>query len=173
MRLLLLTAAATLSIALASPAFGALTVGDRAPDFSAQGVEGDTPAALQLSELLERGPVVVFFLPYVFSGASVAECREFADNIDAFRAAGATVLGMSRDPIGDLARFSTECGAKFPMVSADLSTVTGFDVNDSANFATRTTYVVAASGEIAFVHDDDDQRGHVSSALAFVRAMRE
>jgi peroxiredoxin len=171
MKHLLSVAAVALSLALASPAFAALAVGEHAPDFSVQGVQGDTTRPVQLSELLSNGPVVIFFLPYIYSGASAAECRAFADNMDAFRVAGATVVGMSRDSVSDLARFSAECGGKFPMASADLATVTGFDVNDSANFATRTTYVIARSGEIAFVHNDDDPSGHVSRALAFVQQM--
>lgn len=173
MKLMIRTAAAALILALASPAQAARGVGDHAPDFSVQGVLGDTPTPLHLADALKQGPVVIFFLPYVSSGASAAECREFADNIDAFRAAGATIIGMSRDPIGDLSRFSTEqCAGKIPMASADLAIVTGYDVNDSANFATRTTYVIAPSGEIVFVHDDDDRTGHVTSALAFVQGMR-
>jgi len=101
------------------------------------------------------------------------ESREFADNIDKFRAAGATVVGMSRDPLDALARFSTEeCASKFPIASADLGLVTGFDVNDNSNFTTRTTYVIAPTGKIAFVHDDDDYRGHVRSTLAFVQGVQ-
>lgn len=162
-----------LSLAIASPALAALNVNDLAPDFSAQGVQGDAPTPLHLSEMLKRGPVVIFLLPYISSGASAAECREFADNIEAFKAAGATVVGMSRDPISDLGRFSAEqCAGKIPMASADLTIITGYNVNDNANFATRTTYVVAPSGDIAFVHDDDDRTAHVSSALAFVQSMK-
>jgi peroxiredoxin len=45
-------------------------------------------------------------------------------------------------------------------------------VNDNANFATRTTYVIAPTGKIAFVDNDDDYRGHVKSTLAFVQGMK-
>lgn len=172
MKLFLRTAAVALGMAFAGPASAALAVGDPAPDFSVQTVQGDTQAPVQLSELLQAGPVVIFFLPYIYSGASAAECRDFAANIDAFRAVGATVIGMSRDPVEDLVRFSAnECGGRVPMVSADPSLVNGFNVNDSANFATRTTYVIAPSGEIAFVHNEDDHTRHVSRVLAFVQGM--
>lgn len=172
MKRLLQATAVIASLVPASPALAALNVGDPAPDFSSQAVQGDAETSLRLSDLLQSGPVVVFFLPYVFSGASAAECREFAANMDAFRAAGASVVGMSRDSLEDLAHFSADqCAGVIPMASADFATVTDFDVNDSANFATRTTYVIAPSGEIAFVHDDDNPRGHVGGALAFLRQM--
>lgn len=166
-------AVATLSMAIAGPAFAALAAGAPAPDFSVEGVQAETSAPLHLSDMLSRGPVVIFFLPHIYSSAGAAECRAFADAIDAFSAAGATVIGMSRDPADALGRFSAEhCAGKIAMASADLAIVTAFDVNDSANFATRTTYVVAPSGEITFVHDAEDPIGHVSSTLAFVQSMR-
>jgi thioredoxin-dependent peroxiredoxin len=167
------TAAALLSMAFATPAFAALTVGAQAPDFSAPGVQGGATMTVGLSELLKTGPVVIFFFPSVFNGGSAAESHEFADNIDKFRAAGATVVGMSRDTVDALTRFSTEESAgKFPMASAGPSVVAGFDVNDNSNFTTRTTYVIEPTGKIAFVHDDDDYRGHVKNTLAFVQGMK-
>jgi peroxiredoxin Q/BCP len=167
-------AATLLSIAFATPASAALAVGAQAPDFSTAGVQGATSMTIDLSELLKKGPVVIFFFPTVFTGGSAAESREFADNIDQFRAAGATVIGISRDPLDALARFSTEeCAGKFPLASAGLNIVDGFDVNDSSNFTTRTTYVIAPSGKIAFVHDDDAYRGHVKNTLAFVQGMKQ
>src|SRR5579862_5190311 len=127
MKQLFPTAAALLSMAFATTASASLAVDDQAPDFSAQGVQGATLMAVHLSELLEKGPVVIFFFPSVFIGSSATECHQFADNIDKFHAAGATVVGMSRDPVDALARFSTEeCAGKFPMASADLGIVTGF-----------------------------------------------
>jgi peroxiredoxin Q/BCP len=167
------TAAALLSMAFATPAFAALTVGTQAPDYSAPGVQGGATMTVGLSELLKTGPVVIFFFPSVFTGGSAEEGHEFADNIDQFRAAGASVVGMSRDPRDALARFSTqECAGKFPIASADLELVTGFDVNDNANFTTRTTYVIAPTGKIVFVDNDDDYRGHVKKTLAFVQEMK-
>ncbi len=127
---------------------------------------------IALSELLKKGPVVLYFFPSAFTDP--AESREFADNIDKFRAAGASVVGVSRDSVATLARFSTEqCAGKFPMASADESIVDAFDVNDGAMFNTRTTFVIAPTGKIVFVDDDADSGGHVKKALAFVQGMKK
>ncbi len=168
------TAAITLlSAAFAMPVAAALAIGARAPDFTVAGMQGPTTVTVKLSELLGKGPVVVFFFPSVFTGGSAEECHEFADNIDKFSAAGAAVVGMSRDADDALARFSAQdCAGKISIASADLSLVTGFDVNDNANFATRTTYVVAPSGSIVFVDDDDDYSAHVKKTLSFVQSMK-
>jgi peroxiredoxin Q/BCP len=171
-----LTALAALAFALAlsTPASAALAVGAQAPDFTAGSVQGGIIMAVKLSDLLKKGPVVLYFFPSAFTGGSSAESREFADNIEKFRAAGATVLGMSRDTVETLARFSTEeCASKFPVASADESIVNGFDVNDGAMFNTRTTYVIASSGKIVFVRDDEDYSGHVKKTLEFVQAMKK
>jgi peroxiredoxin Q/BCP len=172
----IVAALATLAFALASgkPASAALAVGAQAPDFTARGAQGGIIMTVKLSDLLKKGPVVLYFFPSAFTGDAPDESHEFADNIEKFRAAGATVLGMSRDAVETLARFSTEeCASKFPMASADESIVNGFDVNDGAMFNTRTTYVIATSGKIDFVHDDEDYRDHVKYALAFVQAMKK
>lgn len=173
MKQLFPAAATLLSMAFAIPASATLSVGAQAPGFSTPGIQGGTAMTVDLSELLKNGPVVIYFFPSVFTGGSAAESHEFADNIDKFRAAGATVVGMSRDPLDALARFSTEeCAGKFPLASAGPSVVAAFDVNDNSNFTNRTTYVIAPDGKIAFVHDDDDYRGHVKSTLAFVQGMK-
>jgi peroxiredoxin Q/BCP len=172
MKSVLAAATAILSLVAASPAAAALAVGDTAPAFSARGAQGGTMITVALADLLKQGPVVLYFFPSAFTDA--AESREFAENIDQFRAAGASLVGMSRDTVETLARYSTEeCAGKFPMASASESIVNAFDVNDGAMFNTRTTYVIAPSGKIVFVHDDDDYSDHVKRALAFVEGMKK
>lgn len=163
---------AALMLAVANPAAAALTVGSPAPPFSAPGVRGGAGITVDLGELLKQGPVVVFFFPSAFTDA--AECRDFAANLAQFKAAGASVVGMSRDSTDTLTRFSAgECPGEIPLASANESLVNEYDVNDGAMFNTRTTYVIAPSGKIAFVHGSDDHSGHAKGALAFVQGMKK
>lgn len=167
-----LLAAALVSLATASPLAAALAVGDPAPDFSIAGAQGGTSMTIALSELRQKGPVVIFFFPSAFTDGP--ECRDFARNFDKLRAAGASVVGISRDSIDTLARFSTEeCPGKVPVASASESLVNGYDVNDGAMFNTRTTYVIDSSGRIVFVDDDPDYAGHAAKVLAFVEGMKK
>jgi peroxiredoxin len=163
---------APLWLAFAAPAFAALAVGAQAPDFSAPGAQGDTAETIALSALLKKGPVVLYFFPSAFTEGS--ETREFADHIDEFRAAGVSVVGMSRDSVDTLSKFSTqESAGKIPLAAANESIVDGFDVNDGAQFNTRTTYVIDSSGKIVFVDNDPDDTFHVKRALAFVQGMKK
>jgi peroxiredoxin Q/BCP len=73
-----------------------LTVGDTAPDFTAQTVQGDQ---VHLYELLTHSTVVLFFLVKPFTPVCTMEACTFRDQIDNFLKVNATVLGVSADDI--------------------------------------------------------------------------
>jgi peroxiredoxin Q/BCP len=172
MKTVLAGAAALFAFVTGGPASAALSAGSAAPEFSAPGAFDGKPVQLDLAELLKQGPVVIYFFPSAFT--DTAQTREFMESIDRFRAAGVSVVGVSRDSVDTLQRFSREeAGGKFPVASASESLVNAFDVNDGAMFNTRTTYVVDRSGMIVFAYDDDEYRNHVKRALAFVEEMNK
>ena len=169
---LLLAAAATL---MSSNAMAALAIGTKAPDFTTRGAQAGKTFTLTLSHQLKRGPVVLYFFPKAFTPGCSAEAREFAENIDKFKAVGATVIGMSADPVDDLVAFSTkECAGKFAVASAGPAIVTGYDValKMRPGMTDRTSYVIAPSGRVAFVHSEMNYAEHVKSTLAAVQAMK-
>jgi peroxiredoxin len=166
--------AAALSLAFAAPASATLAVSAQAPDFTTRGAQGGTLMTVHLAELLKKGPVVLYFFPAAFTGGCTEEAHKFAEAIDRFQAAGATVLGMSADPVATLADFSTqECSSKFPLASAGPGIVSGFDVAYVGSpLTSRTSYVIAPSGRIAYVHADEDYVDHVKNTLEFVQKMK-
>lgn len=158
-----------------SSAMAALTVGAKAPDFTTRGAIAGKTFTVTLAHQLKRGPVVLYFFPKAFTPGCSAEAREFAENIDKFKAAGATVIGMSADPVDDLVAFSTkECAGKFAVASAGPDIIKGFDValKMRPGMTDRTSYVIAPTGRIAFVHSEMSYAGHVKSTLAAVEAMK-
>jgi Peroxiredoxin len=171
--------AATLgSVLLATGAHAALPVGAKAPDFETRGALAGKVFSVKLSEALKKGPVVLYFFPAAFTKGCTAETKEFADMADEFKAAGATVIGMSADPVDVLQRFSTEaCGGKFAVASAGPRLIAGYDValkGDNPAFAgktDRTSYVISPAGRIVYVHSALDYRDHVKNTLATVKSM--
>lgn len=154
----------------------ALPVGAKAPDFTTRGAQAGKVFTLTLSHQLKRGPVVLYFFPKVFTTGCTAEAREFAEHIEDFRKAGATVIGMSADPVDQLADFSTkECAGKFAVASAGPAIVSGYDVAWKVHpgITDRTSYVIAPSGRIAYVHSDINYVDHVKNTLAAVQAMKQ
>lgn len=159
-----------------SGAMAALAIGAKAPDFTTRGAQAGKTFTLTLSHQLKRGPVVLYFFPKAFTPGCSAEAREFAEHIDDFRKAGATVIGMSADPVDDLVAFSTkECAGKFAVASAGPAIISGYDValKVRPGMTDRTSYVIAPSGRIAFVHSEMNYVGHVKSTLAAVQAMKQ
>jgi len=163
---------------LAAGAQAALPVGAKAPDFETRGALAGEVFTVKLSETLKKGPVVLYFFPAAFTKGCTAETKEFADMADEFKAAGATVIGMSADPVDVLQRFSTEaCGGKFAVASAGPRLIAGYDValkGDNPKFAgktDRTSYVISPAGRIVYVHSALDYRDHVKNTLDAVRSM--
>lgn len=73
-----------------------LATGDKAPDFTLPDQDGNE---VSLSGMLARGPVVVYFFPKAFTPVCTAEACGFRDAHDDFSAAGASVVGVSRDSV--------------------------------------------------------------------------
>jgi len=174
----IVTASALAGLLMASGAQAGLSVGAKAPDFETRGALGGKIFKMKLSQELKKGPVVLYFFPAAFTPGCTAETKEFADMSDEFKKHGATVIGMSADPVDKLAQFSTEvCRSKFAVASAGPGVVSGYDValkSDNPAFAgktTRTSYVISKTGNIVYAHSAMDYRDHVKNTLDAVKAI--
>ena len=152
----------------------ALKAGDAAPDFTLKAAQGGKDFTFSLAETLKQGPVVLYFYPKSFTSVCTAEARAFAENIEAFRAAGAAVIGVSSDPIDVQREFSAkECRDKFPVgADPDLSVIRAYKAAFSMPgmaFANRISYVISPAGKVLYTYADPDGEKHIEKALAVVR----
>ena len=173
MRKLLLGLSA--AILFAAPAPAALPVGAKAPDFTTQGALAGKPFKLHLKEQLRHGPVVLYFFPKAFTKGCTLEAHAFSDASADFKKLGARVIGMSRDDLPTLKKFSVEeCRNAFPVATATPSTAKAYDVAwvEHPELTTRTSYVIDRSGRVVMVHSDLDWSQHVAKTLAAVRALK-
>ena len=160
--------------ALATPAFAALKPGDTAPDFTAKATVGGDEFSFSLADALKKGPVVLYFFPKAFTKGCTAEAHEFAEATEQFKAAGATLIGMSADDIGTLHKFSTqECSSKFPVAAdPDLKVIKAFDsVMEGKAISDRTSFVIGQDGKVAYVYSDRNPDKHVENTLTAVKAL--
>lgn len=164
--------AALFTVGAASPAMAELPVGADAPSFSARAAMAGREFGFSLQLALRQGPVVLYFYPKAFTSGCTLEANAFAEAMPDFRAEGASVIGMSNDDIETLKRFSREeCRDAFPVGVASESVISAYDVTlGGSGLSSRTSYVIAPDGRIAFVHSNSDYRGHVRRTLAAVRA---
>ncbi len=159
--------------ALALPAHAALSVGEKAPDFTAQASLGGKEFTFALADALKQGPVVLYFYPAAFTSGCTVEAHEFADAMDKFKALGATVIGVSHDDIAKLDKFSTsECRSKFPVAAdTDQSIMKAYDavLEKHPEYANRTSYVIAPDSTILYTYTDLDPTHHVENTMAAVQ----
>src|SRR5690349_22841444 len=106
-----------------------MKVGDTAPTFTAQATVGGDQYTFSLADALKKGPVVLYFFPKAFTKGCTAEAHDFAEAAAQYKAAGATLIGMSADDIGTLHKFSVqECSSKFPVAAdPDLKVIRAYD----------------------------------------------
>lgn len=175
----LFAAAAAFAVSVSASALAELPTGARAPDFAAQGALAGKPFSFKLQQALKKGPVVLYFYPKAFTQGCTLEAHAFAEATAQFKAAGATVIGMSNDDVATLQKFSTEaCRDKFAVASASPALIKAYDVDlrkpdgSSTGLTKRTSYVIARNGKIVMVHSDMDYRDHVKMTLAAVRKLK-
>jgi peroxiredoxin Q/BCP len=156
------------SIVVALPAFAALSAGDTAPDFEARASLAGKAFDYSLSDALKSGPVVVYFYPSAYTQGCNIQAHEFAVNMDKFKAAGASVIGVSLDSIERLNDFSADpdyCAGELAVASDESGDIArSFDLavregsegaKDSRGveighgFAERVTFIVMPDGKIA------------------------
>ncbi|MGH8133856.1 MAG: peroxiredoxin [Steroidobacteraceae bacterium] len=160
---------------LALPVYAALKPGARAPDFTTQATLAGHPFTFSLAAALKSGPVVLYFYPAAFTHGCTIEAHEFAEATERFKALGATVIGVSHDPIDTLNRFSvSECRNKFAVASdADKKISKAYDANLFLTpYASRTSYVIAPDGTILYEYTALNPEGHVAKTLAAVEKWR-
>ena len=175
---------------IAVPAFAAIEQGAKAPDFKAQASLAGKEFAFSLKDALKKGPVVVYFYPSAYTGGCNIQAHTFAQNMDKFSAAGASVIGVSLDKIGTLNQFSADpdyCAGKLPVASdADGSIAKSYELkvmdgrpgmkntkgqDIDHGFTERTTFVVTPDGKVAATIGNMKPDENVLKALETVQQL--
>jgi peroxiredoxin len=170
-----LAAFALASLAGVTTASAELPKGAKAPVFTTKAALAGKEFGFALRSALAKGPVVLYFYPKAFTQGCTLEANAFAEAMPQFKAAGASVIGMSADDIATLKDFSRkECRDAFPVGVASPAVIKAYDVAMGASgLTTRTSYVIAQDGRIVAVHANPDYRGHVEQTLAAVKALKK
>jgi peroxiredoxin Q/BCP len=147
-------------------------VGDPAPDFTLENASGEP---VRLSDFRGRAEVVLFFYPKDLSPVCSAEACSFRDSHEAFREAGAEVLGVSADSPQSHRRFAGVFGLPFPLLSDPGGAVRArYGVPRTFGLMPgRVTYLIDRQGIVRHVFSSQFQPArHVTEALAVLRTLR-
>ncbi len=152
-----------------------ITAGQTAPDFT---LPRDGGTELSLSSL-RPGKVVLYFYPKDDTPGCTLEAQDFTARLDGFAAAGATVIGMSKDSVKAHDKFCKKHGLGIVLVSDEAGHASedyGVWLEKSMYGKTymgieRTTVLIDGEGKIAQVWNKVSVKGHADEVLAAVRAL--
>ncbi len=165
------------ALAMSSPAWAALDVGEKAPDFTTSAALAGKAFQFSLAETLAKGPVVLYFFPAAFSVGCTAEAHEFAEATAKFEALGATVVGVSTDDIDTQIKFSAQaCQGKFAVASdSTKAVVKSYDAAMMIlpDYANRISYVIAPDRSIIYNYQSLNPSKHVTNTLTALQEWKK
>jgi peroxiredoxin Q/BCP len=124
-----------------------LRVGDVAPGFE---LADHTGARVRLSDVLDRGPVVVYFYPADFTPVCTREACMFKDAHAELAARGVQVLGISPQDPASHAKFRDAHELPFPLLcDPEWTTIKAWGARGPLGLVVRRiTYVVGRDGKV-------------------------
>lgn len=183
------------AVLLTAPVFASLQTGAKAPAFKAQASLAGKEFTFSLADALKKGPVVVYFYPSAYTQGCNVQAHYFAENMEQFKATGASVIGVSLDSIERLNSFSADpdyCAGKLPVASdasGKIAKSYGLKITDSFagkaaatmkdsrgveighSFAERVTFIVTGDGKVSSVIGGVGAIDNVKQALAAVQKL--
>jgi thioredoxin-dependent peroxiredoxin len=127
----------------------AVSVGDRAPDFSLPGTGGNTYSPAQF-----RGkPLVVVFYPADDSPVCTKQLNSYNTGMGEFQDVGAQVLAISSQGLDSHEKFAEKLGLTFPLLAdADKAVADAYGTLGPLGFPRRSVFVIDKDGIIRYVH---------------------
>jgi peroxiredoxin Q/BCP len=163
--------------AAAAAAFGMaagqaqVAVGEMAPDFRLQDQKGQWHTL----EQHRGGWVALYFYPKDQTPGCTKEACAFRDNIFAFEAIGATIIGVSLDDVKSHAEFAEKYSLPFTLLAdSDGEVAKRYDVLTGIGpikFAKRQSFLIAPDGKIVKHYEKVDAEKHSAEVLADLKAL--
>lgn len=150
-----------------------LAVGDKVPSFE---LPDQTGRVVKSSELLGKGPLVLFFYPKDETPVCTREACSFRDAYDELRGAGARVYGISGDSVESHAAFAKHHRLQYGLL-ADVGDQVRNDIFGVPRGLLglkpgRVTYVIDKDGIVRHKYQAHlEAQAHVDEAIAMVKKL--
>jgi peroxiredoxin Q/BCP len=152
----------------------ALKEGDKAPDFT---LPADGGGMVSLKEYKGK-KLVLYFYPKDDTSGCTKEACAFEANLAQFSASGATILGVSKDPVQKHDKFKEKYKLTFPLLSDENSDMCErYGVWKKKSMygreymgIERTTFLIDEKGQIEKIWNKVKVDGHVEDVLNSVAA---
>ena len=134
----------------------ALSVGDKAPDFTLTTLGADGPELVTLSEQLGGGSVLLLFVPMAFTGGCTTEFCSVTSELAEYESLNAKVLGISGDNPFAQANWAEKEGIKLTLLSDYEHGVTkAYDISYDSFLPDKNLTMGGVSKRSAFIVDKD------------------
>jgi thioredoxin-dependent peroxiredoxin len=151
----------------------ALEAGDKAPDFSAETADG----LVSLDDFKGRY-LVLYFYPKDDTPGCTQEALDFTAQNKAFAKAGASVLGISRDPVSRHKKFAAKHGLTVQLGSDEAGLVSAaYGTWEEKSMYGRTymgmarrTFLIGPDGRIVRIWPKVKVAGHAEEILAALKS---
>jgi peroxiredoxin Q/BCP len=145
-----------------------LDTGTTAPDFELPNQHGERVALADFD-----GWVVVYFYPRADTPGCTTEACGFRDALDEFSERGVSIVGISDDPVAELAAFAEKHDLPFDLLSDESGSVAAaYDsygekrmFGKTFDGVFRNTYVVDPDGEIVRAYENVSPENHAEGIL--------
>jgi peroxiredoxin Q/BCP len=152
-----------------------ITEGAKAPAFDMATADGGRVSL----EGLKGRKIVLYFYPKADTPGCTTEAQDFSALIEDFETAGATVIGVSRDPVKKLDRFKAKHDLKVVLASDEPEDVTlawGVWVEKKLYGREymgieRATFLIDGDGVVRRVWRKVSVKGHAAEVLAAVQSL--
>jgi len=154
---------------------------DIVENFTTQDQDGNTVSLSDYS----KTPVVLFFYPRADTPGCTIEACSFRDAIDDLKAAGVTLLGISRDTVKAQKKFADKFHLKYPLLAdSDEKICDYFGVIQPKNMygklvkgVQRNTYLIAPADKdghqrLEHVWLKVKPEGHAEEVLAYLKSTK-
>ena len=153
-----------------------MEVNKKVADFTLQTDEDKT---VSLSDFAGK-PVILFFYPKADTPGCTIEACGFRDTFKKLLAAGAVVLGISRDTPRDQAKFRAKYDLPYTLLAdVDEKVCKQFDVLKEKNMygkkvmgIERTTFVIGPDRTLLHIFPKVTPQGHAEEVLALIKGMK-
>ena len=156
-----------------------LSIGDKAPAFD---LESDSGERVSLRGLLAEGKtIVLYFYPRDDTPGCTREAQAFTEAKRKLSAAGASVVGVSKDSIKSHCKFRDKYAINFPLLSdPELEAHKAYDAYGEKTLygkksmgTIRSTFVIDPKGKIVRAFRSVKVDGHVDAVLAAIKEAKK
>jgi thioredoxin-dependent peroxiredoxin len=153
-----------------------MKLNEKVADFTLQTDEDKT---VSLSDFAGK-PVILFFYPKADTPGCTIEACGFRDTFKKLLAAGAVVLGISRDTPRDQAKFRAKFDLPYTLLAdVDEKVCKQFDVLKEKNMygkksmgIERTTFVIGPDRTLLHIYPKVTPQGHAEEVLALIEGLK-